>query len=296
MATITTEVVTCESWDHFKNLVNFDYAEENSGVSPIFRGQSQSDWKLASPWDRKLQRWANTPNAPTKNRNSAEYLLKKILADFKELSVGLPGIKNRELDEIDWWAIGRHYGLITPLLDWTRSPYVAAFFAFSDLAEQLSPGITTRGDFDLPRFLAADPSSPIAIWAFMLGRGIDKHEELKVLNPPIDIGHRQRAQRGIFTTLLHEEFFDVESYLASLDPYIPPLKKYLIPGKEMAKALTELRLMNITFATLFPDLEGAAKQANFEMVSFSLQVLFHVNRSRDEWPTVRLTLEEAERC
>src|SRR6185436_18833325 len=84
---------------------------------------------------------------------------------------------------------------------------------------------------------------------------------------------RQQAQRGVFTKLYHNSYFDIEEYFGSIRFEEPPLIKYLIPGRETAKAITELRMMNITFATLFPDLEGAALQANFELTSFSLMAL-----------------------
>jgi hypothetical protein len=211
-----------------------------------------------------------------RGRSSHAAILNKILSDFKDLAVGLPGLRSRELEDLDWWALGRHYGLVTPLLDWTRSPYVAAFFAYTGFAELINPGITTRGDLDPKQFLAADMSKPVAVWAFKVYKNIDREygDDLEILEPRIDIGHRQRAQRGVFTRLNHNDFYAIDDYLCSLDIDVreesPPLTKYLIPAGETARAITELRMMNITFATLFPDLEGAALQANFETSAFAM--------------------------
>jgi hypothetical protein len=278
----STRIIYCESWEDYKEQVRLDYAEEVMGISPLFRGHARSEWRLASPWDRRLESWGLDAGGKI-NRKGHEYLLAKILRDFKDLAIGLPGLKSRELDELDWWALGRHHGLVTPLLDWTRSPYVAAFFAFTGFIEQVSPGSTASGYIDAREFVSANMSAPVAIWAFMVGNSIDKATEVKILNPRIDMGHRQRAQRGLFTQLTHDEYFDMEDYLSSLEFGDDlPLRKYLIPGREAAKAITDLRMMNITFSTLFPDLEGAALQANFEVTAFSLMTIFSFVR-RDAW-------------
>jgi len=258
-----------------------DYAEEMMGVSPLFRGHASMEWKLASPWDRKLEKWAKSERA--RSRSSSDHLLDKILRDFKELSVGLPGLKSRELEDLDWLALGRHFGLVTPLLDWTKSPYVASFFAFTGFAELVSPGVTVSGDIEPRSFLQLGSSEPVAVWALMVDDNLKNAKELEVLNPRIDIGQRQRAQRGLFTRLTHNEHFDIESYLSSLELQEAPLRKYLIPAWEVSRVLTELRMMNITFATLFPDLEGAAMQANFESVAFTLMAFSLVRR--DAWVT-----------
>jgi FRG domain len=268
----TTRVVVCESWEDFKTKIRDSYAEALYGRYPVFRGHARAEWKLASHWERKLAVLQGNNRDPKLLRDR-EHHLEKFLQDFKDLAVGLPSIRSREMDDLDWWAVGRHHGLVTPLLDWTRSPYVAAFFAFSGLAEILCPGITTRGDIAPQAFLDVSSEAQAAIWAFQIGDEIAEDQNLQVLNPRIDIGHRQRAQRGLFTRLKHRVHFDLEAYLESLKLAEPALTKFIVPGSEAPRALTELRMMNLTFATLFPDLEGAALQANFEAVALPLMAL-----------------------
>ena len=280
MKRVTREVV-CESWDAFKDVIARESSEavmagggavELLETYSIFRGHASPTWKLASQWERRLEEDGARPLS--KKDYKEEPQLTRILRDFKELSVGVPGVRNRELDEVDWWAIGRHYGLITPLLDWTRSPYVAAFFAFTSLVESLSPGAATTGSFDPNPFLRERAIGRVAVWAMKVGPALtEKAPDLQVLAPCIDVAQRQRAQRGLFTRLANPTFTNIESYFEQVEA-CELLRKYLIPGRDAPKALTELRLMNITFATLFPDLQGAALQANFETLALPFIVLW----------------------
>jgi hypothetical protein len=138
--------IHCKNWDDFTKKIKKvvpvaiepDKPKEISDKI-IFRGHALKEWKLSS----RLERSFILPkNRSDKKGDSQKESIKKfskdwydqvqkaILNKFKFLSAGLAGIdfSNKSEDEI--WAIGRHNGLITPLLDWTESPYIAAFFAF----------------------------------------------------------------------------------------------------------------------------------------------------------------------
>ena len=69
------------------------------------------------------------------------------------------------------------------------------------------------------------------------------------------------AQRGLFTRLQHDVHTDAERYLASRN-LGHMLERYEVPGPQAYKALRDLYMMNINYATMFPDFRGAAMEAN----------------------------------
>lgn len=248
-------------WDEFFASIR------EVGAFHCFRGQRDTTWKLCAPSDRELLQIRefekSFPEHQNKDRSQFQHRLKfaewRFLDPFKDFAVGCPGVDTFTLRSTwDWWAVGRHHGLITPLLDWTKSPYVAAFFALLDFAEHTNPGFRIGHSGNFLKMI----KSRVAVWA--LGRCSELAElckELRFIEARTDKAYRQRAQSGLFTCLEHEEYVDIEEYLQSKG-LAHFLQRYDIDTSDIQKALCDLDLMNISMVTMFPDLDGAAARAN----------------------------------
>ena len=235
-----TAEVKCESWDGF---IDFLHSKQAFNLSDAycFRGHSSEAWELKSTLKRTLESSASNNTYSYEN---------DILDSFKNYCLGRRGHNPAQLNENEWWALGQHFGLKTPLLDWTESPYVAAYFAFK------SEVITTAN---------------VAVW--MLAKNINDYPEvvkftktnqLEFLRPYLDENARLLNQRGLFVRspemMCISEWvkqFQVSGNIA--------LAKVLIPASEKIRALNSLDKMNINHLTLFPDLTGAAEYANFKL-------------------------------
>lgn len=115
-----------DSWTKFMDV--HSYLMINA-KDHIWRGHRCADWFLSSTLDRLFDRLMQE-TSHTSGVKPDHSFLQAHLKQFKYAVRGRRGSNPTKIEDDDWWALGQHQGLATPLLDWTTSPYVAAFFAF----------------------------------------------------------------------------------------------------------------------------------------------------------------------
>ncbi len=241
----------------------------------IFRGQPDSRWSLQPSIERLA-----LPDGTT--RYSSERFVRR---EFRRRAHHYLSELPEPDDDLAWLALMRHHGAPSRLLDWTRSPYVAAHFAAVNAAPDTSFTIWAVDQFELARLAWKE----IIEKAPALGGNLlDSRDELRnwprfvssrtnfnsvflqpgdrppiVVAPvePFHASERMTVQQGLFLcpSSLTLSFEQSLAWLLGREAGEPKLIRFEIVPQVRAQLLTELDRMNITEATLFPGLDGFAR-------------------------------------
>ena len=242
-----SELVPLEKeWESFKTHVN-----SLEGRRYLFRGQNKP-WRLRTSFHR------------TGRANLARFLEEDIQSLHRHLSARTKHIFNLDIPNENgaFFNLVQHHGYPTPLLDWTYSPYVVAFFAYRGISKEEAEKATT---VEKVRILVFDQSRWKSDFTQVLNLTMPG-PHLSILES-LAIENERLIPQQAASTVTNVD--DIESYIKSKESQD---KTYLsaidLPVQDREKVLQELRYMGITAGSMFPGLDGACeelKERNFDI-------------------------------
>jgi FRG domain len=194
----------------------------------IFRGMTAVDYALRpSIWRAK----------PFREGRTIEEEEPLMFEKFKQRAG--PFLQYQPSDEWDWLALAQHHGLHTRLLDWTRNPLVAGYFAVEDDRHQDDSVIyAVKG---IPKCKTEENHSPLEVdqvWRFV----------------PRHVSPRLAAQAGLFS---------IHPSPSHTLPEGAKLSRIVIRSNGRRELKRNLFWYGIHEASLFPSLEGLCRHLNW---------------------------------
>ena len=263
------EETTLKNWDEFEAELQKLFAyrkalleEERKGVSAfLFRGQANRCWHLKNT----LERYIGEEKYNLLDYYRTMRKIKSQIETFTDRHWDIPSVEqynewlNKDecllsrLPGYDFMIYLRHHGFPSPLLDWTRSPYIAAYFAFQNADEK-------------------DEYVSIYVLLEDTGKGRsycwDNQDSpnIQSLGPYIRSHPRHFIQQSDYTicTILHNfQYYYVPHVKAGINIKREQnlLWKFNIPVTHRLKVLKHLDAMNINGFSLFSSEESLMETA-----------------------------------
>lgn len=174
---------------------------------------------------------------------------------------GFQGMEPTKLDrfpvksEMPMFALAQHYGIPTRLLDWTYSPFVAAYFAVEKIA------------FNTYVEPAPDLSGTFSVFAlhedvFVPGKAGDTL--IDRVSVPYASNQNLHAQKGVFTLVecaggtADLSPPTIEDVVANMGANTTLLVEFQVPKAQARTVLAMLSLYGVSAASIYPGLNGVA--------------------------------------
>jgi hypothetical protein len=242
----STIVPSIKDWEGYKAYVATLEMRRN-----LFRGQNKP-WRLRTSYHRAGR------------ADLLRFLQEDVQVLHKHLSARTKHVfdLNNPNENGAFFNLIQHHGYPTPLLDWTYSPYVAAFFAYRGISNE---DARRAGENDKVRILVFDQ----ALWK----KNVNQISQLVSAQLHLSIGEFMAIENE---RMIPQQAASTVTNIDDLESYIQLWEttgsKYLtaidLPVRERKKVICELGYMGITAGSMFPGLDGACeelKERNFEI-------------------------------
>ena len=281
------DVVDCDTLDEFWNNVSPISENFNQpGVHYIYRGQSDSAWKLIPRVYRQdvIEKYKKGIMSTLKDHTGHWFFEWHLLSVFINYcdSAGL-AIPNDSMEFRDYFhqnnisnihgisseswpqdrvvplmALAQHHGIPTRLLDWTNNPYVACYFAAASAINNFP-----------------DDGDRLALFALDLN-AVHQNRGIKYLRVPGSTSTNLSSQGGSFILVDNSGYrgdpfiYDV-SLESKVTNGIPILKKVTLPMSMAGELLLRCDKFRVSAATVFPGYEGIAKAVLESTLAFNFR-------------------------
>jgi FRG domain len=251
--------VIVDSWDHFLYFSSRVTDSPPFTTAYLLRGQADADWPLKPSLLRQIKQEINAENAVAIEGQAWREFVSQ--AHHHISSYILRSISTY----IEWLSLMQHHNAPTRLLDWTSSPFVAAYFAVEQLwnkdgAIWLFHPATLKNQMKIKFGEVYDQKDSV------LSNYMSKPDAVQAIKPwlPNFKSDRMIAQQGQFT-LCFNILGDQE---AIIDEACCPIheenkheayKKVVIPKELKPVFLRNLHSMNVTANALFPGVDGLGR-------------------------------------
>ena len=230
----------------------------------LFRGQSDSTWPLTTTLERFTGRLltleeyyrilrATIPQVETFTAALWEGL--PSLSDYMKQIGDERLLPPGKFPAYEYFVYLRHHGFPSPLLDWTRSPYVAAYFAFRDV------------------YSTASSASIYAYCEYTVGHKSGSSDTPKITGlGPYVRSHRRHFQQQCEYTICTRHLEGKHYYAHHQHAFEgnredqDELWKFNIPSSERRRILGRLEQYNINAFSLFGSEESLMETLSFREI------------------------------
>jgi hypothetical protein len=258
-------VTRLNSWRDFAELLECSFFNRPD-FQFVFRGHRRADWALMPTLARIPVNNIITSDLANMQLDRFKLAVRGRLRDSALVEPG---------QEDELWSVGQHHGLMTPLLDWTYSPYVALFFAFQQEDSEDEKDNDYRAVYVVNKTFLKE---------------YEDETTIRVIEPRKDHHGRLVNQAGLFTFSPYDATIEsrLVEFLSGEDSPDERLQKAVLETEKTTPERSEdeaeilagyickiyvknddrdacvrhLRRMNVHHASLFPDLLGASDYCN----------------------------------